>query len=250
MSGTTFTLVAADEARPTVRDIAAEALEEGLDETDALVRIRSAVRTPEDFARWAATLVASPQTELEAATYLNLETELPDLADQVEHQLNEGWAKLSALEDAVRQAAVAAGLPLVITTEAGRVIALDTRELVMALGEAARREREEAEAASADRWPTVAECAMLLAAWLPEASAIDISLDGDGAPAAIIELPELMVPMVWQAQCHAVVYPHPLQDREASLAAQALWDERWAALYAGRATRPAAVWRWRVGRAS
>lgn len=143
MSGTTFTLVAADEARPTVRDIAVEALEEGLDEGDTLVRMRAAVRTPEDLARWLAAQVAADGCEVLAAAHLDLESELADLIDHLDVQLNEGWARAAALGDAVREAAAAAGLPLVITTERERVVHLETREFVMALGEAARLGREE-----------------------------------------------------------------------------------------------------------
>jgi hypothetical protein len=143
-----FELVAADEARPTVREIAVEALEEELDEGDAMGRMREAVRTPEDFTRWLAAEVAADGCELLAAAHLDPARELPELVEHVEHWLNEGWAKLSALEDAVRQAARAAGLPLIITTEAERFIALNTSELVMALGEAARREREDPEAST------------------------------------------------------------------------------------------------------
>lgn len=157
MSGTTFTLVAADEARPTVRDIAREALEEGLDEGDTLVRMRAAVRTPEDLARWLAAQVAADGCEVLAAAHLDLESELADLIDHLDVQLNEGWARAAALGDAVQQAAVVAGLPLAITTERERVVHLETRELVMALGEAARLGREEeVEAAQAQgrlaRW--------------------------------------------------------------------------------------------------
>jgi len=143
MSGTTFTLTAADEARPTVRDIAREALEEGLDEGDTLVRMRAAVRTPEDLARWLAAQLASDGCEVLAAAHLDLESELGDLVDHLDVQLNEGWARAAALEDAVREAAAAAGLPLTITTERERVVSLGVRELVMALGEAARLGREE-----------------------------------------------------------------------------------------------------------
>jgi hypothetical protein len=99
---------------------------------------------------------------------------------------------------------------------------------------------------TSDRWPSVAECAALIAAWLPEAFEISVSLDGDGIPAAVIDLPELMTPVVWQASSHMIVYPHPHEDNKSSPAAQMLWDERWAALYAGRPNRPAVVWRWRT----
>lgn len=138
-----FELVAADEAYPTVRDIAREALEEGLDEGDTLVRMRAAVRTPEDLARWLAAQVAADGCEILAAAHLDPKSELGDLVDHLDVQLNEGWAHLAALTAAVREAAAAAGLPLVITTERERVVTLEVRELVMALGEAARLGREE-----------------------------------------------------------------------------------------------------------
>jgi hypothetical protein len=171
MSGTTFTLVAADEARPTVRDIAREALEEGLDEGDTLVRMRAAVRTPEDLARWLAAQVAADGCEVLAAAHLDLESELGDLVDHLDVQLNEGWARAAALGDAVREAAAAAGLPLVITTERERVVHLETRELVMALGEAARREREDpvsAEQTSTDQPPADSEAPGGLAVLRPQ----------------------------------------------------------------------------------
>jgi len=162
-----FELVAADEARPTVREIAVEALEEELDEGDAMGRMREAVRTPEDFTRWLAAAVAADGCELLAAAHLDPARELPELVEHVEHRLNEGWAKLSALEDAVRQAARAAGLPLIITTEAERLIALNTSELVMALGEAARREQEDPEA-STDPAPAGGEAPGGLAVLRPQ----------------------------------------------------------------------------------
>jgi hypothetical protein len=141
-SATTFSLAAADEARPTVRELAVEALKQELDEGDTLVRMRGAVRTPEDLAHWLAAQVAADGCELLAAAHLDLAEELPELVEHLESQLNEGWARAAALEAAVREAAAAAGLPLVITTERERVVTLEVRELVMALGEAARRERE------------------------------------------------------------------------------------------------------------
>lgn len=99
---------------------------------------------------------------------------------------------------------------------------------------------------TADRWPTVAECAALIAAWLPELKDMYVALDGDGIPAASIRLPGLPHDVIWQASAHATVYPDPTDDAKADAATRAAWDESWATLYAGRPSRPAVVWRWRT----
>jgi hypothetical protein len=96
-----------------------------------------------------------------------------------------------------------------------------------------------------DRWPTLAEAAALIFAWLPELEALHIALDNDGIPAAVIDLPGLPHGVVWQAAAHTTVYPDPIDDAKASEGTRAMWDEVWASRYAGRPTRPAAVWRWR-----
>jgi hypothetical protein len=97
-----------------------------------------------------------------------------------------------------------------------------------------------------DRWPTVAEVAAMIAAWLPEATEIHVGGDGE-IPAACIWLPGLAAGVMWHSDAHTEVYPHPI---EAASEDPSAWPERWAALYAGRPTRPAAVWRWRVGAAA
>ena len=96
------------------------------------------------------------------------------------------------------------------------------------------------------RWPTVAEVAQLIAAWLPEATGIDIYTSADGDPGAVVDLPGLSVPVVWMAQAHAVVMPHPWEDSLLTPDEQAAWGATWDSRYAGRPTRPAAVWRWRL----
>jgi hypothetical protein len=100
-------------------------------------------------------------------------------------------------------------------------------------------------APTVDRWPTVAEVAVLIAAWLPEATEIAIDTDEDGAPGALIGVPGLSWSMLWYANDHESVYAHtperPLTEEE-----DAAWAEAAERLYGDRDTNPAAVWRWRV----
>lgn len=102
------------------------------------------IRTPEDLCRWLAAVVGSPGAELDAAIRLSLEAELQEVARHLLHELGEGEARLGRLEATIREAAVHAGLPLVVTTEAGRVVELSPGDLALALGEAAARGREAA----------------------------------------------------------------------------------------------------------
>jgi len=101
-------------------------------------------------------------------------------------------------------------------------------------------------APTVDRWPTVAEVAVLIAAWLPEATEIAIDTDEDGVPGALIGVPGLSRSMLWYANDHESAYAHapeePLTEEE-----DAAWAEAAERLYGDRDTNPAAVWRWRVG---
>jgi hypothetical protein len=101
--------------------------------------------------------------------------------------------------------------------------------------------------APADRWPTLAEVAALIFAWLPELEAVHLDLDADGIPGAIIYVPKMPAGVVWQAQIHDVVRLDPADDAKIGPDGHKAWYATWDALYAGRPARPAAVWQWRHG---
>ena len=67
-----------------------------------------------------------------------------------------------------------------------------------------------------DRWPTLAEAAALIFAWLPELEALHIALDNDGIPAAVIDLPGLPHGVVWQAAAHTTGSLAAIPTRKAS----------------------------------
>jgi hypothetical protein len=99
-----------------------------------------------------------------------------------------------------------------------------------------------------DRWPTLAEAAALIFAWLPELEAVHLDLDADGIPGAIIYLPGMPQGVVWQAQLHDMVRLDPGIDATMDGRARLVWYKTWKAHYSGRPTQPAEVWRWRRGR--
>ena len=102
-------------------------------------------------------------------------------------------------------------------------------------------------AVPADRWPTLAEVAALIFAWLPELEAVHLDLDADGIPGAAIYLPGMPQKVVWQAQLHKAVRLDPADDAKLDPTTRKAWYSAWKELYAGRATQPSAVWRWRCG---
>lgn len=116
--------------------------QEGVDLEDAAGALLPLIRTPEDLIRWLAVVVSSPGAELECAVHVDPENELQDLAQHLLSQLGDSEARLGRLEAWIREQALVAGLPLVVTTAAGRVLELSPQELVLALGEAAARGRE------------------------------------------------------------------------------------------------------------
>lgn len=101
------------------------------------------IRTPEGLCRWLSVVVGSPGAELDCARHVNLDTELQEVAEHLLNELGESEARLGRLEAWIREQALAAGLPLVVTTDAERVVHLSPGDLVLALGEAAARGREE-----------------------------------------------------------------------------------------------------------
>jgi len=89
------------------------------------------IRTPEGLCRWLSVVVGSPGAKPQ------------EVAEHLLNELGESEARLGRLEAWIREQALAAGLPLVVTTDAERVVHLSPGDLVLALGEAAARGREE-----------------------------------------------------------------------------------------------------------
>jgi len=88
------------------------------------------IRTPEGLCRWLSVVVGSPGAKPQ------------EVAEHLLNELGESEARLGRLEAWIREQALAAGLPLVVTTDAERVVHLSPGDLVLALGEAAARGRE------------------------------------------------------------------------------------------------------------
>lgn len=130
-----------------VRVVAEFHREQGVELEDPAGALLPLIRTPEDLIRWLAVVVASPNAELECAVHVDPESELQEVAEHLLKELGDGEARLGRLEARIREAAAAAGLPLVVTTEAGRVVELSPGDLALALGEAAARGREPADSA-------------------------------------------------------------------------------------------------------
>ena len=129
-------------ASSAVRVVADFHRQEGVELEDAAGALLPLIRTPEDLCRWLAVVVGSPGAELDCARHLSLENELQEVAQHLLSELGESEARLGRLEAWVREQALVAGLPLVVTTAAERVVHLSPQELVLALGEAAARGRE------------------------------------------------------------------------------------------------------------
>lgn len=125
-----------------VRVVADFHQQEGVDLVDAAGALLPLIRTPEDLIRWLAVVVSSPGAELECAVHVDPENDLQDLAQHLLSELGESEARLGRLEAWIREQALVAGLPLVVTTAAERVVELSPQDLVLALGEAAARGRE------------------------------------------------------------------------------------------------------------
>ncbi|MBL8616378.1 MAG: hypothetical protein JNM72_12255 [Deltaproteobacteria bacterium] len=148
-----------------VRIVAEHHLAHDVELADPAGALLPLISTPEDLARWLATVVGSHQAELEAAAFLDLKSELQDVAQHLLAELGEGEARLSRLDARIREAAVAADLPLLVTTAAGRVVELTADELVLALGEAAARGREAPAPAPLVGTPTLTHGLEALAAY-------------------------------------------------------------------------------------
>lgn len=130
-----------------VRVVAEFHRREGVELEDAAGALLPLIRAPEDLIRWLAVVVASPNAELECAVHVDPESDLQEVAQHLLKGLGDGEARLGRLEARIREAAAAAGLPLVVTTDAGRVVELSPQDLVLALGEAAARGREASDSA-------------------------------------------------------------------------------------------------------
>lgn len=128
-----------------VRAVAEHCRENDVELEDAAGALLPLIRTPEDLCRWLAVVVGSPGAELDCARHLSLENELQEVAQHLLSELGESEARLGRLEAWVREQALAAGLPLAVTTAAERVVHLSPQDLVLALGEAAARGRDPAE---------------------------------------------------------------------------------------------------------
>lgn len=143
----TVTLTSTEPPISRVRVVAEHQLAQGVELQDPAGALLPLIGTPEDLARWLAAVVASHQAELEAAAFLDLKSELQDVAQHLLTELGRQSQEIDRLQSSIRAAAASAGLPLAIVSGSGRVLTLSTADLVMALGEAAARGRLEAPAA-------------------------------------------------------------------------------------------------------
>ena len=97
---------------------------------------------------------------------------------------------------------------------------------------------------TADRWPTVAEVAIMMAAWVPEAASIQVIADVEGVPFAVIDITGLSHPLCWSASDHGRCYS--FADRDDPVFDRAAWVDAATRMLAGRDNAPDLVWRWRV----